>query len=63
MLGGTFTIEALLQWWVGVKLKKKERKIWNLVPLVMLCSVWKLRNEKVFNGGHTKFADLVHIVK
>lgn len=57
------SIEALLQWWAGVKLKKKERKIWNLVPLVMLWSVWKLRNDKVFNGGHPNFADLVDTVK
>ena len=56
------TVEDLLQP-VGVKLKKKERTIWNLVPLVMLWSVWKLRNDKVFIGGHSNFADLVDIVK
>lgn len=57
------TVEALLQWWVEVKLKKKERKIWNLVPLVMLWSVWKLRNEKVFTGRLPNFVELVDLVK
>lgn len=33
------------------------------MPLVLLWSVWKLRNDIVFNGGQANFADLEEIVK
>ncbi|GMP39669.1 hypothetical protein CsSME_00010408 [Camellia sinensis var. sinensis] len=52
------SVEALLQWWASARFKKKVMCIWKIVPLLLLWSIWKLRNEIVFNGGQVNFADL-----
>lgn len=57
------SVQTLLQWWAGAKFKKKEMCIWKIVPLILLWSVWKLRNDIVFNRGQANFVDLEEIVK
>lgn len=57
------SIVALLQWWSGIRFKKKVLYIWKIVPLVVLWSIWKFQNEIVFNNGQANFSDLVEVVK
>ncbi|KAF5933860.1 hypothetical protein HYC85_030031 [Camellia sinensis] len=40
-----------------------EEKIWKIVHLAMLWSVWKLKNECVFKETKPDFADLIELVK
>ncbi|XP_028057000.1 uncharacterized protein LOC114260993 [Camellia sinensis] len=43
------SVAGLLSWWESGKLKKRERKIWKIVP-VALWSIWKLRNDCLQRG-------------
>lgn len=57
------SVEALLHLSAGALIKKKEVKVWKLVPLILFWSIWKLRNDLLFNGGHPNFDDLGDILK
>lgn len=48
---------------VGNKIQQTVRKIWRLVPVVMLWSTWRLRNDVVFNGYQPNMAELGETVK
>lgn len=57
------SIEALLHWWAGASIKKKEVEVWKIVSLVLLWLIWRLRNDVLFNDAHPNFADLEDMVK
>ncbi|XP_028100507.1 uncharacterized protein LOC114299868 isoform X2 [Camellia sinensis] len=57
------TIEGLLLWWDKEMLSSKERKIWRGIPLVVLWSLWKLRNDVVFNASVPNVAELCEVIK
>lgn len=42
------SVEDILEWWLRVGLTKKERMMWNAIPLVVMWSLWKHRNECLF---------------
>ncbi|GMP55749.1 hypothetical protein CsSME_00020479 [Camellia sinensis var. sinensis] len=43
------SVDGLLHWWLGVRLKSFVRLIWRAIPLIILWSFWKHRNECVFS--------------
>ncbi|KAL7171287.1 hypothetical protein ACSBR2_036019 [Camellia fascicularis] len=57
------TVEGLLLWWDGEVLSSKERKIWRGIPLVVLWSLWKLRNDVVFNAAFPDVAAICEVIK
>ncbi|XP_028078212.1 uncharacterized protein LOC114280083 [Camellia sinensis] len=57
------TTDEVLSWWLGSKHKKSVKKIWLLVPVAMLWSTWRLRNEVVFNGKQPNMNELCEVVK
>ncbi|KAL7202413.1 hypothetical protein ACSBR1_033980 [Camellia fascicularis] len=56
------SVENLLLWWAGEKMKK-ERLIWSAVPVVVMWSVWKLRNGVVFNASNPNWEELCELIK
>lgn len=45
------------------KLKKKEKKIWRVIPLAVMWSVWKCRNECVFRKSIPNLEELCELIK
>ncbi|XP_028106251.1 uncharacterized protein LOC114305367 [Camellia sinensis] len=56
-------VEGLFHWWSGRNFQKKEKWLWRVVPLVVLWSLWKLRNEYVFNGAQSRGYNFCELVK
>ncbi|KAL7171101.1 hypothetical protein ACSBR2_035873 [Camellia fascicularis] len=57
------SVNCLLHWWSGCEMMKLEKKIWKVLPLAILWSTWKHRNECVFSGSHPNLEDLCELVK
>lgn len=57
------SVETLMHWWSGMKWRKTELEIWKVVPLAMLWSVWRLRNNCLFKEGHVDLEGLGELVK
>ncbi|CAL5330043.1 unnamed protein product [Camellia sinensis] len=57
------SVNGLLQWWFGCKMKKLEKKIWAVIPLAILWSIWKHRNDCVFSDIQPNWEELCDIVK
>ncbi|GMP86349.1 hypothetical protein CsSME_00039152 [Camellia sinensis var. sinensis] len=57
------SVNGLLNWWDGCRLKKLEKKIWKVLSLAVLWSTWKHRNDCIFNGSQPNLEDLCEIVK
>ncbi|XP_028113902.1 uncharacterized protein LOC114311939 [Camellia sinensis] len=45
------SVEAILHWWEGVKLGKKEKLLWKVIPSAVFLSLWKLQNECIFQNS------------
>lgn len=57
------TVERLFQWWNGWKFKKGEMQIWKAIPLAVLWSVWKHRNDVIFNKVQPNMEELYELIK
>lgn len=57
------SVEGILLWWNGQWFRRVERKIWRGVPLVVLWSVWKHRNDYVFNASAPNLVELCEVIK
>lgn len=56
-------VEALFLWWRNTKLNPKIRLIWNCIPCATLWSIWKLRNEHIFQDKDICWEELVDLIK
>ncbi|XP_028064362.1 uncharacterized protein LOC114267521 [Camellia sinensis] len=55
-------VEGLLHWWMGFKWRKFEDRIWKVIPLAVMWSTWKLRNEVIFSGKQLCVAEFCELI-
>lgn len=56
-------VEKVLIWWDGAKVRKSERALWKSVPLAVLWSIWKLRNECKFKHSNPSLVEVIELIK
>lgn len=57
------SVDGLLQWWMSVNFKHFDRLIWSAIPLIVLWSLWKCRNECIFEEAQPNFSDMSESIK
>lgn len=57
------SVADVLNWWMGVKFKSPLRNFWRAIPLVVLWSLWKHRNECVFTNASPNPDKLWDLIK
>ncbi|CAL5363617.1 unnamed protein product [Camellia sinensis] len=57
------SVEAALHWWDWHNLNKKEKMLWKVTPLAIFWSLWKARNECIFQSITPKLEDLCDLIK
>ncbi|KAL7202514.1 hypothetical protein ACSBR1_034063 [Camellia fascicularis] len=55
--------DDLLTWWISGKFQKFERSIWRAIPLIVIWSIWKYKNECVFCNAQPNSSDLPELIK
>ncbi|XP_028085054.1 uncharacterized protein LOC114286155 [Camellia sinensis] len=56
-------VNGLLNWCTGIKLKKHEKMIWRAIPLAVLWSIWKQRNDSIFDNAQVDLDGLCEFIK
>ncbi|XP_028087408.1 uncharacterized protein LOC114288126 [Camellia sinensis] len=57
------SVEVLLNWWASFKFKKVVQTMWKTVPLAVMWSIWKGRNECLSHGKIVDGLELSKLVK
>ncbi|XP_028052094.1 uncharacterized protein LOC114256638 [Camellia sinensis] len=57
------SVDGLLQWWMSVNFNHFDRLIWRAIPLIVLWSLWKCRNECIFEEAQPNISDLSETIK
>ncbi|XP_028077316.1 uncharacterized protein LOC114279296 [Camellia sinensis] len=57
------SVDGLLSWWMSGKFHNFDRLIWRAIPLIVLWSIWKLRNECVFSNAQPTSSGLLELIK
>ncbi|KAL7250351.1 hypothetical protein ACSBR1_012370 [Camellia fascicularis] len=56
-------MNEFLHWWFGFKFRKKELRIWNAIPIAVVWSLWRLKNNCLFRGAQPNFESLSELIK
>ncbi|XP_028113473.1 uncharacterized protein LOC114311529 [Camellia sinensis] len=57
------TVDGVLQFWAGFLGTSFEGKVWNVLPVAALWSIWKHRNEVLFSKLQPDLCGLCEIIK
>ncbi|KAL7198649.1 hypothetical protein ACSBR2_021034 [Camellia fascicularis] len=57
------SVVMLMHWWLGWKSRKKEKQVWRSILIAALWSLWKCRNDYLFNGQQHTCEDLCELIK
>ncbi|KAL7247139.1 hypothetical protein ACSBR2_002120 [Camellia fascicularis] len=52
-----------MQWWLGWKVRKKEKLVWRVVFISCVWSLWSYRNDCIFNNTQPTVVDLCELIK
>lgn len=56
-------VDSLFLWWRSCRIKNNLRMIWNCIPLATLWSIWKMRNEFIFQNKGLNWEELADLIK
>ncbi|CAL5391723.1 unnamed protein product [Camellia sinensis] len=57
------SVQSILQWWSGCRMGQLEKKLWSVIPYAIFWSIWKQRNDRVFNGVEPNFVVMCETIK
>ncbi|XP_028059522.1 uncharacterized protein LOC114263217 [Camellia sinensis] len=57
------SVEGLFLSWPGIKMKKKMLTVWKTLPVAVMWSVWRSRNDCVFNKVQPDWIALAELIK
>ncbi|XP_028113957.1 uncharacterized protein LOC114312000 [Camellia sinensis] len=57
------SVQSVIQWWSGCSMTKLEKKLWSVIPYAIFWSIWKQRNDSVFNGVEPNFLALCESIE
>ena len=53
----------MLEWWQGWKFKGAKKIFWELIPPAIIWSVWRVRNDVLFEGKQVDWVTLLDLSK
>ena len=56
-------MRALLEWWKGWKFKRRKKALWQAIPAGLWWSVWRMRNNIIFNNKGASWEELFELIK
>lgn len=57
------SVSSLFLWWTFQKFNSKAQQIWNCIPLAVLWSLWKFRNEFLFENKTLDWEEVTELIK
>ncbi|KAL7193974.1 hypothetical protein ACSBR2_025585 [Camellia fascicularis] len=57
------SVVSLISWWTRFRCNNRLKAIWRIIPLAALWSLWKQRNEIIFNESQLDFEKLCDLIK
>ena len=57
------SLAGLFEAWVESPMVGCGWTLWRLIPFSIICSIWKKRNERIFNGKKYSGEDIVSTVE
>ncbi|KAG5539456.1 hypothetical protein RHGRI_019858 [Rhododendron griersonianum] len=57
------SVSDIINWWLSYRQKPKIKVIWDCIPFAVLWSLWKMRNEHLFQNKDLNWEDVVDLIK
>ena len=57
------SINSMFEWWQGWRFKGVKKIFWELIPPAILWSIWRVRNDVLFEGKQVDWVALLDLIK